>query len=153
MGTSSTSPDTGNEGQNIGHVGLLNLSEMAMHDESNMSAGMLGATFSPTLQQLMKISEMKMHDELHDHNMLGMVLKKTLQGAKKSEMVSHDESDMSAGMLGATAPLKLINLASLKPMFTNPDNIAMPHTPGFKSIPVVADHILTGYIVKPVMMV
>ena len=85
--------------------------------------------------------------------MLGMVLNKTLLAAKKTEMVTHDESDMSAGMLGATAPLKLINLAALKPMFTNPHHIVEPHTPGFKSIPVVKDTILQGYIVKPVMMV
>ena len=82
--------------------------------------------------------------------MLGMVLNKTLLAAKKTEMVTHDESDMSAGMLGATAPLKLINLAA---MFTNPHHIVEPHTPGFKSIPVVKDTILQGYIVKPVMMV
>ena len=31
MGTTSTSPNTGNEGRDIGHVGLLNLQHHNMH--------------------------------------------------------------------------------------------------------------------------
>ena len=54
MGHSSTSPDTGNQGRDIGHVGLLNLSEMIGHDEkAKYKNGMLGAMLPPpTLMNL-----------------------------------------------------------------------------------------------------
>ena len=71
-------------------------------------------------------------------------------------MKAHDESDMSAKMLGMTAP-QLQNLIEiLKPM-TNPNHVIQPsikNPKAFKAVPITNKvNQLIGYKVEPIMMI
>ena len=73
-----------------------------------------------------------------------------------NEMKVHDEEDMSANMLGMSAP-QLQNLIEiLKPM-TNPNNVYKPsieNPKAFKAVPITNKvNQLIGYKVEPIMMI
>ena len=103
---------------------LKPVSEMASHDESHMTGGMLGATLQHLLASplaahdeakgdlaphmlgaMAPVSEMAAHGESH---MTGGMLGATLQHLLASPLAAHDESHMTGGMLGAMAPKMIL---------------------------------------------